>query len=385
MLILVLLAVLCLPTFSLCANPPETVAPPNGYLVIHGGGDPPKVLDEFIRLAGGARADIIVIPTAAGFDDYGERFQQDYFRPFRARGVTKIRLLHTVDRRVADSDAFVASILTATGVWFSGGRQWRLAEAYLDTKTLRALWDLLDRGGVIGGGSAGATIQGSYLVRGDTRGALAPMGDHERGFGFLKNCAIDQHFLNRNRQFDLLNVVRTHPQLLGIGIDADAFIVVHGDEFRVLGNGHVAIYDPKLVAANGHFYFLEKGDRFQLSTRTPMSENGEPLWLPQILPTAKLTPEQLDQITGTYVAGEQRIRVILAGDRILGTLCPDDERELVPISADMLYDNIDGSKITIHRDSNGLVSGLTWKVERYVGQRLCREGAVEAVKERSRP
>ena len=30
-------------------------------------------------------------------------------------------------------------------------------------------WQVLERGGVIGGSSAGATIQGSFLARGDTR------------------------------------------------------------------------------------------------------------------------------------------------------------------------------------------------------------------------
>jgi cyanophycinase len=362
----------------------DTIGPAKGYLVIHGGGDSPEPLDEFIRLAGGAQANIIVIPTAAGFDEYGEQFQQNYFRPFRERRVTNIRVLHTMDREIADSDAFVAPIKTATGVWFTGGRQWRLADAYLDTKTERALWSLLDRGGVVGGGSAGATIQGSYLVRGDTRGALTPIGDHERGFGFMKNCAIDQHLLSRNRQFDMLNVIRLHPDLLGIGIDADAGIVVHGDEFRVIGTGHVAIYDPKLIGANGHFYFLEKGERFQLSTRIPISEKGEPLWLPQILPTARLTRKQLDEIAGTYLAGEQRIPVNLVGDRIVATLCPGDERELKPISVDVLYDSIDGSKITLHHDETGAVSGLTWKIEKILSQRLCREGMVEAVKEKRR-
>lgn len=360
----------------------QAIAPENGYLVIHGGGASSEPLDKFIELAGGAVANIIVIPTAAGFDDYGEKFQQEYFRPFRAHGVTKIQILHATSREVADSDAFIAPIRTATGLWFSGGRQWRLADAYLDTKTERALWDLLGRGGVIGGGSAGATIQGSYLVRGDTRGALAPVGDHERGFGFLKNSAIDQHFLNRNRQFDLLEVIRTHPQFLGIGIDADAGIVVHGDEFRVIGAGYVAIYDPKLVTANGHFYFLENGQRFYFPTSTPKSANGNPLWLPQILPPVKLTRSELDAITGTYLAGERRVTVAVAGERVVAQLCPGDERELIPISGDTLYDKLDGSKIRLQRDHSGVISGLTWNVEKLLNQRMCIEGFVEAIKEK---
>jgi cyanophycinase-like exopeptidase len=92
-------------------------------------------------------------------------------------GALRLEVLHTRDRAVADSDAFVAPLREARGVWFGGGRQWRLADAYLRTRTHAALDELLARGGVIGGTSAGATIQGSYLARGDTRGNETMMGD----------------------------------------------------------------------------------------------------------------------------------------------------------------------------------------------------------------
>ena len=116
-----------------------------------------------------------------------------------------------------------------TFVWFTGGRQWRLADSYLGTKVEEELWALLGRGGVIGGSSAGATIQGSYLARGDTKTNTIMMGDHDEGFGFLKNTAIDQHLLRRNRQFDLIEIIEAWPELLGIGIDENTAIVVQGD------------------------------------------------------------------------------------------------------------------------------------------------------------
>jgi cyanophycinase len=169
---------------------------------------------------------------------------------------------------VADLDDFVKSIDEARGVWFSGGRQWRLADAYLHTKTHQALWKLLSRGGVIGGTSAGATIQGSYLVRGDTKTNTIMMGDHQEGMGFLKNVAIDQHILKRNRHFDLIDVIKSHPELLGLGIDEDTAIIVQNDRFEVMGQGYVAIYDARLTLdSGGLFYFLAPGDRFDLKTR----------------------------------------------------------------------------------------------------------------------
>ena len=81
------------------------------------------------------------------------------------------------------------------------------------------------------------------MVRGDTKGNTIMVGDHVEGMGFLKNVTIDQHLLRRNRQFDLIPVIESHPELLGIGIDEDTAIVVRGDRFEVMGTGYVAIYD----------------------------------------------------------------------------------------------------------------------------------------------
>ena len=159
-------------------------------------------------------------------------------------------------------------LLEARGVWFPGGRQWRLADAYLGTKVHDELWALLGRGGVIGGSSAGATIQGSYLARGDTATNTVMMGDHEVGLGFLRNVAIDQHLLRRNRQFDLLEVITAHPELLGIGLDENTAIIVQGDEFEVIGASYVVVYDAeRQLDSGGQFYFLAPGDRYNLKAR----------------------------------------------------------------------------------------------------------------------
>jgi cyanophycinase len=358
----------------------QTTGPSSGYLVMHGGGDSPDALREFIRLAGGANARIIVIPTAAGLDRYDEAFQKDYFRAFLEAGVVDIQLMHTTSRQVADSTAFIAPLADATGVWFAGGRQWRLADAYVGTRTESALREMLGRGGVVGGGSAGTTIQGSYLVRGDTRGALAPMGDHEHGFGFLQNAAIDQHLLVRNRQFDLIDIIRKHPTLLGIGIDADAGVVVHGDEFTVIGTGYVAVYDPRIVLANNRFYLLQTGERFRLSTRTPMTSKGEPLWMPQMEPRAKVKASQLRELSGNYRSSQQSIRVSALAESIRATLCGEEHR-FIPIEADVFYDEFDGSQLTFQRAAGGVVVGLIWKRQREVGKPLCVEGTIEAKKE----
>ena len=84
-------------------------------------------------------------------------------------------------------------------MWFGGGRQWQLVEAYLHTKVHDEIEGVLDRGGVVGGSSAGTTILGSYLIRGDTRTNTIMMGDHEEGLSFLRGVGGDQHLLRRNR------------------------------------------------------------------------------------------------------------------------------------------------------------------------------------------
>jgi cyanophycinase len=246
---------------------PQDVGPANGSLVIVGGGmQDPGILRRFVELAGGPGAPIVIIPTAGG----GEEYDQFYsgLQMFHELGAMNLTVLHTTDRTLADSEEFVRPLLEARGVWFPGGRQWRLVDAYAGTLTETEIRNVLNRGGVIGGSSAGATIQGSYLVRGDTRTNTIMMGDHEAGFGYLKNTAIDQHVLRRNRHFDLIEVIEAHPELLGIGIDENTAIVVQGDRFEVIGSSMVLIYDnQKTVGDDGRFYSLAPGDRFNLATR----------------------------------------------------------------------------------------------------------------------
>src|SRR5579862_3327207 len=177
---------------------PTTLGPANGNLVIVGGGRMvPEIWAKFIELAGGVdKANVVVVPTA------GERVPDDGKVPSTGTpaalarlGVKHVTVLHTSDRKVADSEAFVAPLKTATAVWFDGGRQWHIADSYLGTRTQKEFDAVLERGGVIGGSSAGATIQGEYLWRGDTSGPERGEGDHTQGFAFLKRSAIDQHIL----------------------------------------------------------------------------------------------------------------------------------------------------------------------------------------------
>jgi cyanophycinase len=104
------------------------------------------------------------------------------------------------------------------------------------------------------------------------------MGDHQEGLSFIKNVAIDQHVLARNRQFDMFKILKEHPELLGLGIDEDTAIVVQGNEFEVIGENYVLVYDGTFWSREGSslktlpekantFYFLRKGDKYDLLNR----------------------------------------------------------------------------------------------------------------------
>ena len=267
-----LLAVLLLQgsvTTKPLAKQPNILGPPNGSLVIVGGGGMLKVIfDRFFEAAGGRDAKIVVVPTAGSDADYDESTSS--VKMFKRAGATNVHLLHTHDPKVADSDEFVAVLSDAKAVWFGGGRQWRLADAYLGTKTEAAFHDVLKRCGVIGGSSAGATIQASYLVRGAPEGNHIMMAPgHERGFGYIRNCAIDQHLLARKRENDMLPVIRKHPHLLGIGIDESTALFVRGNTAEVIGKSKVLFYDIALEKRVGEKFYttLGPGERYDLKTR----------------------------------------------------------------------------------------------------------------------
>jgi len=125
---------------------------------------------------------------------------------------------------------------------------------------------------VIGGSSAGATILGSYLARGDTISNTVMLGDHEEGFSFISNIAIDQHLRRRNRQLDMLEITSAKPELLGIGLDEDTAIVVRNNRFEVIGNSYAVINDDtRQIDRGGPFYFLEPGDQYDSLSGRPIA------------------------------------------------------------------------------------------------------------------
>lgn len=264
---------IALAMISSATGQPPSHGPAKGYLLITGGATEPRDYQRLVEMAGGKAARIVVIPNASVLKPTDQAtLQQQYCgpkSPFAAFPDVPCTVLYTSDRAVADTAAFVAPLKAATGIWFVGGRHWRIADAYLDTLTVKEMFSLLDRGGVIGGGSAGATIQGSYMVRGsavpdDNKIMMAP--GHEIGFGFLTNATVDQHVDVRHRENDMAPVIKAHPDLLCFGLDQATSMTIHGDVLTVNGPKRVAVWDGKDHDGKG-YYYLRTGDRFNTATR----------------------------------------------------------------------------------------------------------------------
>ncbi len=275
------LALLLIFPLVIIARAQEATAygPTKGHLVIVGGGnmEGTGIVEKFLELAGGPEAKVGVGPTAGGNRTATGAIrvyrEEEVAAKWHARGIRHVRMLHTHDPRIADTEEFVAPLREANAVWFEGGRQWNIVDSYAGTLTYREFHKLLARGGVIGGSSAGATIQGQYLVRGDTSGPNIMMTKepaHQEGFKFLRRSAIDQHINTRNRWDDLIPVIQTYPTLLGIGLSEGTAIVVTGDAFEVIGKGKVAIHDPTRPSKPDakSYFLLSAGDVYNMKSRS---------------------------------------------------------------------------------------------------------------------
>ena len=251
--------------------------PPSGTLVIVGGNlKDPAIYARFIQLAGGPNASFVIVPTAGGNRNPDGSLhvykEEDVVAPWKKLGLTNVVMLHTADPKVANTEAFVQPLRKANAVWFDGGRQWNCVDSYANTLTLQEFHKVLERGGVIGGSSAGATIQGDYLVRGAVSGSevmMAPEPEHQKAFAFLRRSAIDQHINTRNRWDDLIPVIKKFPDLLGIGLSEDTAIIVKGDTFEVMGSWKVAIHDNTRLYQPWEkpYYILSAGDAYNMKTR----------------------------------------------------------------------------------------------------------------------
>ena len=100
-------------------------------------------------------------------------------------------------------------------------------------------------------------------------------GYERGGLGFISGVAIDQHFSQRRRHKDMTQLVDTHPQLLGIGIDEATAIIVQKSKAKIVGRGKVHFYDrtQPVVPDKPDFIALGKGAEYDLAERKVLEES----------------------------------------------------------------------------------------------------------------
>lgn len=256
-----------------------------GKLVIVGGVQTTEIVKKYVELAGGSNAKIIVIPNAGSDPVYWSEVQ---VKEFNDLGAQAQYLLFT--KETADDKSNLDKMDWANAVFFLGGDQSVLTHDMLGTKLLQKVFDIYNNGGVVGGSSAGAAVMsevmitGNELVNKDSSASFVTIerGNVEvkRGFGFLKNVIVDQHFLKRKRHNRTISALIEHPDLFGIAIDESTAIIVYPDEtFEVIGSNQVLIYDPtngkniredkngNLGITDMKLQVLISGDKFDMKTK----------------------------------------------------------------------------------------------------------------------
>lgn len=303
-----------------CSKQPEAEnhAPATGALVMVGGAlssSNAEVYQRFIELAGGAdAAKVAVIPAASGQPvKYFHQFRTDMARYGVApEQTTLLPVAVSDDKSTTDEDEsnwrdnalqpqWAEQLASYSAVWFLGGDQLNITATLrpdnTDTPLLTAVQALYNRGGVIGGTSAGAAIMSEVMIAaGDSWGALTQgltdsysgLQDQEngplmlsRGLGFFRHGIIDQHFDRKARFGRLIVATEKHKAAfpLGFGIDEDAALVYDAKnaEVQAIGYGAVTLVDVSQASRldNPHGYqidnvrisILQGGDKYHISSR----------------------------------------------------------------------------------------------------------------------
>jgi cyanophycinase len=226
-----------------------------GHLLVIGGAEDKynerRILKKFLELAGGEKAEVLIVPVAS---DYPEFAADVYTQAFRNLGVANPRVLRATSRQDvfhANADELLDGV---TGVFMTGGDQMRLVSLLGGTEFATKLRRMArETDVVIAGTSAGAAgMSTSMIVRGES--ISHPQKNSVRlspGLGFLKNIIIDQHFTERGRISRLITAVSYNPYNLGIGIDENTAIILDSDGvLEVFGQGSVTIVDGSGITYN---------------------------------------------------------------------------------------------------------------------------------------
>jgi cyanophycinase len=221
-----------------------------GWIVPVGGAEEkiqdPRILSRFVELAsegqGDSGAHIAIIPTASELSDTGPRYEK-IFRDLGARTATALPFFERADAERTD---LLAVLEQATGIFFTGGNQLRIATTLGGTPVAKLVRRMNASGAIVGGTSAGAAILPEHMIAHGQVGAtpIAGMVQLSPGLGLSNRVVVDQHFRQRDRLGRLLAALAYNPFAIGLGLDEDTAAFIAPDNvMHVIGSGAVTVVD----------------------------------------------------------------------------------------------------------------------------------------------
>jgi len=203
----------------------------------------PQILRRFVKLCGGRRARIAIIPTASLASDTGSRYESI----FSDLGVDWAEALPFETRHDAEGGEALERLGEATGVFLTGGNQLRLSTHLGGTPAAKKI-RLMNAAGVhVAGTSAGAAFLSEHMIAHGEEGSSPRVGSVTLapGLGLTNRIVIDQHFRQRERLGRLLTALAYNPFAIGLGLDEDtAAFIGHDETVEVVGTGAVTVIDP---------------------------------------------------------------------------------------------------------------------------------------------
>lgn len=264
----------------------QAPTPPLGTVFAIGGAEAKlrrrTVLEAFVAAAGGSDARIAVVSSASSL---GVQVVEVYTSVFTSLGAREIISLRPESRTQAHDPDLVEPLGKVSAIFLTGGNQLKLSTFITGTPFGDAIQEAYQRGTVVGGTSAGASILAEHMIAFGAGGSTPKqrMSQLSAGLGLLRGVVIDQHFEQRNRYGRLLSLVAQSPSLLGLGVDEDTAAVVHdGSRLTVLGRGAVTVLDGQHLVSNAFaakrttpllmsgavIHILPAGSQFDLTSRT---------------------------------------------------------------------------------------------------------------------
>lgn len=222
-----------------------------GWIIAIGGAENKendrRILERFVGASGGARSDIVVIPTASRVHETGPRYEQ----VFSDIGARRVTVMDFDTRRDCQEAGRLRRLEEASGIFFTGGNQLRLTTLLGGTPVAKLIRTANARGVTVGGTSAGASILSEHMIAAGDEGSAVIAGSVRLapGLGLTNRFIIDQHFRQRDRIGRLLTALAYNPFAVGIGLDEDTAAFIGPDEtVEVEGSGGVTIIDGTEVS-----------------------------------------------------------------------------------------------------------------------------------------